>query len=372
MSVIKIKSNICDYYLHFGKAKEFLPKIDKKFTAYYYIIDANVWELYKDSCLQYLKKPEVIILPISEEQKCLETVLEIYDYLIKRSTKRNMTMISIGGGIIQDITGFAASTLYRGINWIFVPTTLLAQADSCIGSKTSLNYKGFKNLIGTFYPPSEIFIDPNFLATLKDIDFYSGLGEVIKLHIMGGESNIQKIIGLLPKIVARKNEALLTAVYNSLLIKQSYIEEDEFDSGRRNLLNFGHCFGHALETTSNFEIPHGQAVVLGMILANIVARRRGILSDNLESFLLDKLLLPSLKAKLKKEYFNQQAVISAMQKDKKRTGKDLSLIIMEDGYKLVRVNDVDVSEVTQALNNLVPIFNDALGESLRIINIHGN
>lgn len=357
MSVIKVKSNIRDYNVHFAKANEFLSEINKTFFYRCYIIDTNVWGLYRDSCLQYLEKSEVIILPINEERKCLETVLELYDHLIRRSAKRNMAMVSIGGGIVQDITGFVASTLYRGINWIFVPTTLLAQADSCVGSKTSLNYKGFKNLIGTFYPPSEIFIDPAFLATQKNIDFYSGLGEVIKLHIMSGENDIQRVVDLLPKLLARENEALLIAVRNSLLIKQSYIEGDEFDVGRRNLLNFGHCFGHALETASNFEIPHGQGVILGMALANIVAKRRGLLSNKLESFVFQKLLLPSIIVQPRRQFLNPEEVITAMKKDKKRIGKGLALVMLTNGYKLIKVNDMSATEVVNALEELITMLN---------------
>ena len=110
---------------------------------------------------------DIILFPVQEEVKTLESVEGIYDQLLLRSAKRNLTLITIGGGILQDITGFVASTLYRGINWILIPTTLLAQADSCIGSKTSLNYKGFKNLIGSFYPPKKVWIDPYFLGTLQ-------------------------------------------------------------------------------------------------------------------------------------------------------------------------------------------------------------
>lgn len=348
MSLMKIRSNIRDYEVHFAETTDFLGEFDK-FPQRCYVVDSNVWQLYSNGCLREIANEDVIVLPIDEERKCLESVQELYDRLTGRSAKRNMTMISIGGGILQDITGFASSTLYRGINWVFIPTTLLAQADSCIGSKTSLNYKGFKNLIGTFYPPSEVFIHTPFLSTLEDFDFYSGLGEVTKLHIMGGPDKTQEIIDLLPSLVCRDPEALRTSVQNSLLIKQGYIADDEFDSGRRNMLNFGHCFGHALETTSNFEIPHGQAIVMGMLLANTVARFRNMLSDHLDTHISEKLLLPSLIVKPKKEALDPKAVVNAMKKDKKRTGDGLALIMMKDGYEMLRVNDLTESEVTKAL-----------------------
>lgn len=362
MSMIQIKSNIRDYRVHLAETTDFLYGFDR-FPQRCYVVDSNVWRLYGDTSLREIASSDIIVLPISEERKTLQTVQELYDRLTECLAKRNMTMISIGGGILQDISGFAASTLYRGINWIFVPTTLLAQSDSCIGSKTSLNYKGFKNLIGTFYPPSEVFIYIPFLVTQEDVDFFSGLGEVIKLHLMGGDEKIQEIIGLLPRIVQKEPAALLTAVQNSLLIKQSYIASDEFDTGHRNLLNFGHCFGHALESTSNFAIPHGQAVVVGMLLANMVARRRGILSEERQNFVARELLLPGLVVRPKQEHLDANAITEAMKKDKKRTGEGLALIMMKDGYKMIKVSDLTPSEVSSALADLNAILNTGLSLS---------
>ncbi|HWR58470.1 MAG TPA: 3-dehydroquinate synthase family protein, partial [Thermodesulfovibrionales bacterium] len=211
---MKIHSNIRDYPVYFAETLDFLVRFDK-FPERCFVIDSNVWRLYGDSLRRNMSTSEIIVLPINEEMKSLDTVAEIYNRLIESSAKRNMTMISVGGGILQDVSGFAASTLYRGINWVFVPTTLLAQADSCIGSKTSLNYRGFKNLVGTFYPPSEVFIHVPFLSTLEEVDFLSGLGEVVKLHIMGGKEKATGLIDLLPKVLKRDPESLFNAVKKS-------------------------------------------------------------------------------------------------------------------------------------------------------------
>lgn len=345
---MKIHSNIRDYEVHFAETADFLRGFGT-LAERCYVIDANVWQCHANGCLGELAGEPVIILSISEERKCLETVLDLYDQLTGRSAKRNLTLISIGGGILQDISGFAASTLYRGINWIFLPTTLLAQADSCIGSKTSLNYKRFKNLIGTFYPPSQVFIHIPFLATLQDVDFFSGLGEVVKLHIMGGADRIREMVASLPAMARRETPILRTAVETALRIKQSYIAEDEFDMGRRNMLNFGHCFGHALESTSNFQIPHGQAVVAGMLLSNIVARHRGILSQNMLEFMADQLLRPSMAVCVKSEHLDADQIVAAMKKDKKRTGAGLALIMIGDDYEMLKVNDLTPQEVARAL-----------------------
>lgn len=348
---MKITSNIRDYDVYFAGDAEFLRGFDR-FEQRCFVVDENVWRVYGKTLLRDVASAdEIIILPIGEDRKNLESVQLLYDRLTAQAAKRNMTMISIGGGITQDVTGFAASTLYRGINWLFVPTTLLAQADSCIGSKTSLNYKGYKNLVGTFYPPSEVYIYTGFLASQSEADFYSGLGEVVKLHLLGGVERARDVTELLPAITRRDPAALLASVRNSLEIKQGFIAEDEFDTGRRNLLNYGHDFGHALESVSDFAIPHGQAVVAGMVLANIVARHRGLLLAALDAKTNGELLLPSLVVELRREHLAADKMIDAMRKDKKRTGSDLALIMMEDGYCFSKVNDLKVVEVEAALSD---------------------
>ena len=313
------------------------------------MVDSTVWELYKVSLLQAFDPSRVICLPISEERKTLATVQELYDALLERQVRRSTALTCIGGGILQDIAGFAASTLFRGLAWTFVPTTLLAQADSCIGSKTSLNYKGFKNLLGTFYPPREVYIFPPFLGTLAEADYYSGLGEVIKLYIMGGESRAMELAGRLPALRQRDPSTLLEAVQAALAVKLSYISGDEFDQGRRNLLNYGHDFGHALEAASNFAIPHGQAVVAGMLLANAVARRRGRLSPELERTLANSLLLPGLVVRPRPADLDPGPVIAAMRKDKKRRGAGLALIILTADCQLDRIDDLEEEEVAAVL-----------------------
>jgi 3-dehydroquinate synthase len=353
LSVIEIKSNVRNYKVVFGSVKNYLAKLRISEKTTYYIIDHNVWRIYKKSFLK-INRNKIIILPVSEEKKNLDSVQRLYGKFIKFSAKRNVTIVSIGGGITQDITGFLASTLYRGVKWIFIPTTLLAQADSCIGSKTSLNYKSFKNMIGTFYPPFELFVDTDFIYTQKRIDFYSGLGEVIKLHIMGGKKYFNFILRAVLDISC--SHKLKPAIVNSLLIKKSYIEEDEFDGGRRNFLNYGHCFGHALENTSGFGIPHGQAVVIGMALANIVSRNRGLLSKELEANILNKLFFLSIAEKPAKSSFDVKRIILAMRKDKKRTGSDLPLVILKDGFMLEKINNLKETEVRRAMDEFLHIL----------------
>lgn len=346
-----IHSNIRNYEVIFEEDDNFITSLSS-LSPSCFIVDEYVWNIYSDTLLKSLPVEQVIVVPIHENRKTLDTVQGLYDRLVKYPAKRNLTMISIGGGILQDISGFTASTLYRGINWIYIPTTLLAQADSCIGSKTSLNYRSYKNLLGTFYPPNRIHLYTPFLKTLQTSDFYSGFGEVIKLHLMGGHELFTSLLELAPAILDRDSVALTKAIQQSLNLKLNYMAEDEFDTGRRNLLNFGHDFGHAVESTSNFEMPHGQAVVFGMLAANIIARHRGLLSQKNEQEISGQLLLPNLMIKPSLKALDANAIINAMQQDKKRVGNHLALIMIDDNFMLSRINDLAEEEVIVALDEL--------------------
>ena len=317
------------------------------------IIDKNVYDLYRDMLRSYFADGEIILFEAREENKTIESCLALYERIIQMAAKKNMTVISIGGGITQDVTGFLASTLYRGVNWIYIPTTFLAQTDSCIGSKTSLNFKSYKNLIGTFYPPSRIFIDPKFLGTLSTVDFYSGIGEAVKFQLMKEEK--QKDIGKIKPVMERalkKDETLVDLIRDNMQVKIAYMENDEFDQGRRNLLNYGHCFGHALETSSGYQISHGIAVLIGIMFANILSNMRHMLSDALLKTVMEEILLPNNPLKLDPGHFNGAALLEGMKKDKKRTG-DLLAVVMPDGnYSIIKVSDVTDVEFKECLKRL--------------------
>jgi len=351
-----VGSRLRDYGVFFGETEAYLPRLAAD-PCCVFVIDENVWRLHKNSALKLLEAFPNIILPVSEEVKTLNSVQMLYDRLAGLATKKNMRLVSIGGGITQDITGFAASTLYRGIKWTFVPTTLLAQADSCIGGKTSLNYRGYKNLIGTFYPPSEVFISSRFISTLKDEDYLSGLGEIAKLCIIGGKRRAEDFSNTSGKLAGRDPGSLERFLKAALEIKKDYIEDDEFDSGRRNMLNFGHCFGHAIESAGDFLVPHGVAVAAGILLADIVARQRGLLSVKTEKFIA-QLLLPILKFDFGQVRLEEAEMISAMGRDKKRTGAQLALVMVNDDLEMLRVNDLEEGEVCSALAEFKQSYRD--------------
>lgn len=337
MNTISIKSNLKDYTAYFENDAGFIKRLAELNNSVY-VIDENVYRLHKDGCLKDIPKDRLIELEISEERKNMDTVCDLYEKIMQFAPRKNLNLISIGGGITQDLTGFVASSLYRGVNWIFIPTTLLAQVDSCIGAKTSLNFKHFKNLVGTFYPPSEIYIFPDFLKTLTREDFYSGVGEMAKLHLMNGEDDTKKFIEDLPLIDKLDSKTLLARTQNCLKIKKSYIEDDEFDTGKRNMLNYGHCFGHAIESSTDFAISHGQAVVAGMILANKEAVKLGILKPETEKYIRENVLEPVLVVKVPE--IDVDKTVAAMGQDKKNLGKGLALVMLKDGYEMVKITDM--------------------------------
>ena len=336
---IIIKSNIRNYKVLFQENFDFIKKLANQENIIF-IIDENVWNIYRNKIFKDIDEKIVIIQKSMENLKTLDTVSDLYRKIMKYSPRKNLTLVSIGGGIIQDITGFIASSLYRGINWIFIPTTLLAQVDSCIGAKTSLNFDHYKNLIGTFYPPKEIYIYPEFLKTLSEEDFYSGLGEVAKLCILDGIESVKFLIENIKELKEFNDNYLNKFIEKALKIKKAYIETDEFDTGKRNMLNYGHCIGHGIESAVDFKIPHGQAVVIGMIIANKEALNRKLLSKKQEEYIYENLLIPILKVDLSNIKIEAEKVIKAMRQDKKNLGKGLALVMINDDCKPLKITDL--------------------------------
>lgn len=317
----------------------------------YVVIDQVLYNLYREKLFSDFPEDRLYILEATEEHKVIESALAICEEMTGISAKRNAKLISFGGGIIQDVTGFVANILYRGVHWTFFPTTLLAACDSCIGGKTSLNYKKFKNLLGTFYPPDEVNICTPFFHTLSERDFESGLGEVVKFNVMYGKAGVDRIEKDMDSLLARDPETVLRYVESSLAFKKPFIEEDEFDRGVRVQLNFAHTFGHAFETMSNYDIPHGTAVAMGTIVADHISLKRGW---------LDEALVLRIEAILKKIIHVDQrhfsvdmgVILSAIHKDKKQTSDQITAVLMKDDMKLQIVHDVTEDEIREAVGYL--------------------
>ena len=297
----------------------------------HFIIDSTVAELYRDSLQNVLSSPSVLLVDALETNKSLDRMPDYVGHLVSKGVRRDHTLMAIGGGILQDITCFLSATLLRGIDWKFYPTTLLAQADSCIGSKSSINAGDAKNILGTFTPPKEVYISTRLLQTLDEADVRSGVGEMLKVHAIEGPEAFARIATDYERLFTDP-AVMMTYIRRSLEIKKPYIETDEFDRGPRNIFNYGHSFGHAIEAATDFGIPHGIGVTIGMDMANYVAAESGVGSDDTFAARHDC---------LKRNYrsFEDYPVpvdsfLRALGKDKKNVGTDLVLILPDAEGKI--------------------------------------
>ncbi|OVE74300.1 hypothetical protein BVX94_00755 [bacterium B17] len=287
------------------------------------IADANVLELYPDLAAIVADRPHRSITP-SEEEKSYEALIPVIRELIERRFTKAGRLIAIGGGIIQDITAFIASVFMRGVDWVFVPTTLLAQCDSCIGSKTSINFEGYKNQVGGFFPPRLILIDKSFLATLPPLEIRSGLGEMLHYFVVSGEEDFAWASPLIPQAFSDA-DIMQELVHRSLSIKKAMIEIDEFDKGPRNVFNYGHSFGHAMESALNYTVPHGVAVSIGIDMANTISVKEGLLDEatRLRIRQIAKIIWDDTNI----DPIDVDRFIAALRRDKKNEGKDIKVIL---------------------------------------------
>jgi 3-dehydroquinate synthase len=295
-------------------------------ASVFYLVDQRVRELYPEAFSEVDAAGRLLSVMASEEQKTYERLVPLFLNLIERGIRRNTTLCVVGGGVLQDIGCFIASVLFRGLRWELVPTTLLAQCDSCIGSKSSLNIGPYKNQLGTFYPPHRVLMTFSVLRTLSRDEIRSGLGEAIKLHLIAGPDAFARLRSRLALLPADPAD-LAPEILDCLLIKKAYIEKDEFDLGVRNLLNYGHTFGHAFESATNFAIPHGIAVTLGISAATYISERLGWVpagyADSLDAFL--KTYFEPFEREL--ATVAPSALQMALGKDKKNVGKELTCIL---------------------------------------------
>lgn len=329
-STLEIQSKISNYSIHFIETLGSVQAlIDQPNTVTF--IDSNVSRLYPE-----LHRDVNIVVECTENVKTLEGAYKIFDDLIERKANVQTRLVIIGGGILQDLVGFCASTYCRGIQYELVPTTLLSQADSCLGGKTSINTKGKKNILGTFYPPSNIYICTEFLKTLEALDYCSGLGEVYKFHILENRVDQFNIDG-----------DIADMVYRGLLFKGDILSRDEFDKGERRYLNFGHTFGHALETTSKNILPHGIAVILGCMIATRIASKLKYKVPNYNQLLKKGIeLIHRANVKLEQSWFDLESLLEIVKSDKKSTGK-LTMALSTDHNLLQDIEDIEI--VKQAL-----------------------
>lgn len=281
---------------------------------------------------------KVVEIPDGEEYKSLEWAGRIYDELISFKTDRQTPLIALGGGVIGDITGFVAATYMRGIPYIQVPTTLLAQVDSSVGGKTAVNHPKGKNMIGAFYQPLFVFIDVKTLNTLESREVRAGLAEVVKYGIIKSEELFSYLENNIDKILSLHESALRHIIKTSCEIKASVVEADERETGVRAILNFGHTFGHAIEALTHYkEYRHGEAVAIGMLFATKLSHKMGISRDDIVERLSS--LLENIGLPLENKAYTATECIKSMLIDKKVVDGELRFVLPESMGR-VSIKDV--------------------------------
>ncbi len=298
------------YHLKFNNSFiEFYKKLNKSGII---IIDQNIYNIYKNKFISFKKK--IILIKANEKNKTIKTVLKICKIFLSKKVKRNDLIVAIGGGIIQDLVTFTNSIYMRGLKWIYFPTTLLAQADSCIGGKSSINFLRFKNILGNFYPPNEIIINTNFLKTLTTDEIRSGIGEIIKVHLLSGRKSVNYLNYAINKY-PEDLKILEKMIKNSIILKNKILKKDAEDKNIRLKMNYGHTFGHALETATNNKIPHGLAITIGMDMANYFSFKKKLITKK-NYFKLKNIINFNLKKNDFKK-LNQNIFFNSLKKDKK-------------------------------------------------------
>lgn len=325
MKNLLIKSSFGNYTVRFTDSLEETLSACISNKGTHFLIDESIWMLNKKRFSKLEKKPfSLYVFKAKETSKTLQSVTKYANFLLTNKIDKGQRIVVIGGGLVQDIGSFTAHILKRGLEWIFIPTTLLSMADSCIGGKSGINTGGYKNQVGAFHPPIAIYISCGFLDSLPKFQIYNGIGEILKHALIKGGKSFENIKGLL-SIYSNSGKIESQLVYESLKIKKEIVETDELDTGVRHLLNYGHSFGHALEAYTKNRIPHGIAVSIGMDLANFISVKEGMLSletyENLSKFIYEFVPYKKVKVDNIKTYMNM------LSRDKKVVGNELKAIL---------------------------------------------
>ncbi|SFQ23966.1 3-dehydroquinate synthase [Lachnospiraceae bacterium XBB1006] len=327
MDIIKIRSKLYDYTVEF--VADVLPLIEGCGEETTFVISKNVYSLYSN-IFEGVNPSVIYIMDDVESNKNMDAVMEIIGFWKAIGVKKNWKVYCFGGGITQDVTTIASNLYLRNIDWFFFPTTLLAMCDSCIGGKCGINYGQYKNQIGVFYPPKKIYIDVKFLNTLTQQDYLNGWGEILKFSLTRYPDFYKKLKAETKYIPC---EGIASYIHRGLLVKKEVIEEDEFESDLRRILNYGHTFGHALEAYTENQIPHGEGVIWGIDVVNYIATREGLIEND---------YYKEIKKLIRQAFIREEIVIEEPERlfdiistDKKVRGNEISLAILDKPSNLI-------------------------------------
>ncbi len=302
-----------------GSIKELFPQGKKL-----YVVDENVYAIYSDMFSSLSFNEMIYIVSSGEDSKSAANLSEIYDVLLDHSFTRSDYIVAVGGGVAGDLAGYAAATYMRGIRFVNVPTTMISMIDSAIGGKTGINYRGFKNMIGSFYEPLAVIVDINFLSTLEDKHFKSGMAELVKIAAI---SDSDLYARLQREYLSPCHPELLAFIKRAQSLKLAVCSSDFRDQSERAKLNFGHSFGHAIETYFEFQgITHGQAVAKGMLIISKIAENVGLAKEGVYEDLRKTLLFQGLDVEVDVDV---RDLLPYVLRDKKSSGDKMKFVIVD-------------------------------------------
>lgn len=339
----------------FSKLPAILQKLDVSNKKICIVTDSNVAELYGAEVSGLLKtvcmETELFSFPAGEVYKTLDTVRELYAFLIEKKFDRKSMLLALGGGVVGDLTGFAAATFLRGIDFIQVPTSLLAQVDSSIGGKTGVDFDSYKNMVGAFKMPRLVYINISTLKTLDERQFACGFAEVMKHGLIKDSAYYEWLISHIYEINDRNEEVLEEMVFRSCQIKKAVVEKDPLEKGDRALLNFGHTIGHAIEKKLDFSLLHGECVALGCVAAAFISRKRGFLSD--EEYLEVRDMFVPFGLPISMDRVDPEEIYELTRSDKKMEYGSIKFILLKKIGKAIIDTTVTKEEIIAGIEEII-------------------
>ncbi|MHB8840317.1 MAG: 3-dehydroquinate synthase [Candidatus Aquicultor sp.] len=318
------------------------------------ITNSTVWDLYGAPIVESLSVEaidyELILVPDGEDAKSLGVAERIYGDLIEKGFERKDVVIALGGGVVGDLAGFIAATYERGVPFVQIPTTLLAQVDSSVGGKVAVNHPLGKNMIGAFYQPAFVYIDVSTLNTLSDRDFAGGMAEVIKYAFLKGEPLLGLIQEKRGDLLGKQVDVLSDVVKTCCSIKAEIVEMDERDAGVRAFLNYGHTLGHAIESTTRYDYSHGEAVAVGMVFAARLSKTLGMIDE--DAVELHKKIISSYGLPVSVSGADAIELVKVMQRDKKRAMGGHNFVLL-DGIGNPIVKNIDENLLITVLSEFL-------------------
>lgn len=315
------------------------------------LTNTTIYALHSDRILSLVEgdRDRVVIIEDGERYKNLESFAEVHTRLLELEFNRRSLLIAFGGGVIGDLAGFVASTYQRGIDFVQIPTTLLAQVDSSVGGKTAVNHPLGKNMIGTFYQPKRVLIDLSLLSTLPQREYVSGLAEVLKYGFIQDAEFLEWMRINYEAILAKEPEVMGEMIYRSCASKKWIVDQDERESGIRATLNLGHTFGHAIEKLMKYQgILHGEAVAVGMNMAGYLSCRMGLISKKDQLYITSLLHLFDLPCEAPQS-FTAQEFLNVMRLDKKNLTQKIRFVLLESVGKAMITDDIPEEYIIEAI-----------------------